>query len=613
MRSQRPPVHEESSLLHKAKRFKQWMATPAFQKKELDFWNSKCDEAKTKFHELEVQREEWNIHFEQSRKMCIETHQELSHGIRRLKRQAKHLFRLCENECAQGNTNGSASANKAFTNKDLVDELIRREQRSEKLKQDMKVLLEKQAVKVTLTEADCVMSSDFNLPITIKQEASLDKTSSSSSIPAVKVEHSSTPMDIDEEDESNNNTVSSAADKRQIGKQLLSFLQQLNDYIARSESMEHDVEWFFLEQDDLTMIESLIQKEFGAHAEMPSSSSSTSAASASSSHANMTISEEKMAVHRVFTEKILHVNKNRKNKEDGMEHKDAAEKDKESHDHAALQRLLNKIFEAMDPVGTTTRKKKQRSGSSSIGGNNTEQIMKMQTFARHRTEIGLPLILSAASCFEDRYIGVQKCETIFSPAVVAASAATNGNEAQSPDSEKIYQVANFTPLPLQQLEDDVMTRCQLQSEAAYTAEKIKKLQVQLIDLQKSLQDANHARNRALQIYRNVEIEDMNERQRMKNNHIQYGFIPGVVDGNHASTSLGNTTSGSGGGSSSSSPVPMADATDNVASTSMGLEIPPVPTTRADTAEELPAASAMVAPVVANGKANSKSGKAKSRR
>lgn len=522
-------------MLRKAKRFKQWTANPVSQGKDLDYWHFKCQDAKQQLHEIEVQTEEWNIQFEQSRKLCLQVHQDITAGNRRLKRQSKHLFRLCENECAQ---NGSTS--KTFTNKDLVEELVRRDQLFEKLQNEVKEIMEEQAVEITLSEEDCVATDDCS--------PAAATTGTDGSGIKVKAEQPSEAMDVvnDQQDGGDDGSISSnVTDTRQLGKQLITTLQQLNDFITRSESMENDIEWFFMEQDDLTMVESLIYKELveSNHNNNKSASSSTATKNLGSTSSNGnhdmltppppplngTMTEEKEMVNRSFVEKILN---------------SGNENDKDTK-HAALRSLLNKVYEAMDPSGTTTRKKKQRV--------NADQTLTMRTFPRHRTEIQVPLLLSAASCFEDRYMGVSKSETIFSPAI-----ATVANDNVHGNVEKVYQISNPTPLPLQRLEDEVMERCRLQSEAAYTAEKIKKLQSQLFDLQRSLQEATNAHHRALQVYRLVENEDINERQRMKNNHIQYGLVPATAAGDNSSSTTasgesGNTTTSTA--SSTSTPVP----------------------------------------------------------
>ncbi len=550
-------------MLRKAKRLKQWIANPVSQGKDLDYWHFKCQDAKAKLNDIELQSEEWNIQFEQSRKMCLQAYNDISNGNRKLKRQAKHLYRLCENECAvlgNGSTNGGST--KTFTNKDLVEELARRDELYEKLQEEMFALIEEQAVTVTLTEEDCLNSfDDFSTsdpnsikvkvednqhPINIKSEPGTTTTAPLSMAMEVTDDDAMKSDIKQEKDEDETNEP--CTDRRHLTKQMIGILQQLQDFITRSESMENDVDWFFVEQDNLTMIESLIQKEFVTtngkdNNKIPSISTNTTTNSSDllapppppPSYGSSAATEEKDAINQAFIEKILH-----------------AGKGENCENNAALQALANKVFDAMDPAGaTTTRKKKQRV--------NPEQPLLMQTFPRHRTEIDLPLLLSPASCFEDRYMGVRRFETIFSPAIDNS----NPDTVQSTGHEKLYHVVNPVPLSLQQLEDEIMERCQLQSEAAYTAEKIKKLQSSIVELQKMFQEATNARNRALQLLRLAEIEDQNDRIRMKNNLVQYGLLPGEIP---------VSSSGTAANSSSSTPIPpgamIADAIPVVAEESL---------------------------------------------
>lgn len=141
-------------------------------------------------------------------------------------------------------------------------------------------------------------------------------------------------------------------------------------------------------------------------------------------------------------------------------------------------------------------------------------MVSLRSFAFHRTERGLPLRLSPASACEDKFIGLLRENTLFRP-----------HNAHTARTERTFIVADPVPATLTALEDEIMARWQLQSEIACASTMIDRLRASLADNEKMLAEAQTAKEKALTVQRQVIEQDTREREKMRQDLVQYGFLP----------------------------------------------------------------------------------------
>jgi hypothetical protein len=138
-RSFQPACNIESTLFNKYRRLVTWMKHPKQKDEEIAKWQQKVIEMRNSRRKLEKEHDDWLTIYDVYRQLLLDSIHDVNAENQELREQGDILVAACDMEAARSSSSNTLS-NKSYSNRELLEELERREEELEVQLEDFLLL-----------------------------------------------------------------------------------------------------------------------------------------------------------------------------------------------------------------------------------------------------------------------------------------------------------------------------------------------------------------------------------------------------------------------------------------------------------------------------------------